>query len=83
MSDHEPRAEELIVEALRQKNELIERGRKPTGVVLSRSNYDRIQRYHATLGEVQGGFEDYIGKYTLFGMPIYVDNDYECTVLAE
>jgi hypothetical protein len=83
MNEQEPRAEEIIVEALRQKNEILHSGGVPRGVVLSRANYERIQRYHAGLGEVTGEVEDYIGKYRLFGMPIYIDNDYECTVLPE
>lgn len=83
MEREKPRAEEIIVEALRQKNEALSRGRTPTGVVLSRTNYDLIQHYHARLGEVQGSVEDYIGQYSLFGMPIYIDNDVACRVIVE
>jgi hypothetical protein len=83
MGREEPRAEEIIVEALRQKNEALSRGRTPTGVVLSRANYALIQRYHAGLGEVQGAVDDYIGKYSLFGMPIYIDNNVSCRVIVE
>lgn len=83
MQREKPRAEEIIVEALRQKNEAVSQGRTPTGVVLSRRNYELVQRYHAGLGEVQGAVEDYIGKYSLFGMPIYIDNEVSCRVLFE
>lgn len=83
MSSTEPRAEEIIAEAFRQKTLAVREGQTVTGVVLSRANYDRIQQYHARLGELSGEVEDYIGKYTLFGMQIYIDNSEFCRVLTE
>ena len=55
------------IHALRQQ------GRVPTGIVLPHNLYQVIQEYRSGLGEVPGGLPDYLGRYDLFGLPIYTD----------
>jgi hypothetical protein len=35
--------------------------------------YQVVQRYRSLLGDVPEGLPDYLGKYDLFGVPIYTD----------
>ncbi len=74
------RAEELIAFVLRQKLERGSAGEPPRRVVMSMGSYRKLRDYHARLGEVPEGMEDYIGRYRLFDLPIYIDNATTCRV---
>lgn len=79
--DHEnPRAEALLATLWGEIRSRRERGEDPELVVLSMDNYRRIQRYHAHLGNLPNADLDYISKYELFGLPIYVDDAVELEV---
>ena len=67
------RAEELILEVYRQRQEASEQGREATRVVMSLSHYRAIQRFHAHLGEVPEGAVDYIDRYRLFDLEICIE----------
>lgn len=70
----EPRAEELLVDIWGRITAARERGEEPERVVLSMRNYRLIQRYHARLGLLENSELDYISRYEVFGLPVYVDN---------
>ena len=76
------RAEELIAGVWKQNLDLLNGGREPSKVIMSKSNYELLQRYHAGLGFVQDGAEDYISRYSLFGLAIYIDNRVDYKVEA-
>lgn len=77
------RAEELIARAWTQRKHLVESGRVPTGVVVSKLGYNTIQSYHRSLGFLPDGVRDYITRYTLFDLPFLIDEGEECRVLDE
>ncbi|MEX2443682.1 MAG: hypothetical protein WD492_08765 [Alkalispirochaeta sp.] len=68
-----PRAEEIIAELYGSVARIRETGKSVTAIVLPMSLYRTIQEYRATLGETRQGLPDYLGKYDLFGIPIYTD----------
>ncbi|TVR32907.1 MAG: hypothetical protein EA404_06135 [Spirochaetaceae bacterium] len=74
----EPQA--VILELWRKRQALREQGRLPQRVVLSVQNYRLLQQYHATLGELPNPDIDYITRYTVFDLPVYIDNNVECNV---
>ncbi len=77
------RPEEVIVNIYRQKAALLQEGKTPSRVILSRAYYDMLQRYHANLGELKDAGNDYITKYTIFGIPVYLDDTYEYVVESD
>ncbi len=80
MEQRRSSATELLAEILRQKYVVLESGRQPERVVLSMRNYRLIQAYHATLGETPGSMPDYITRYTIFELPVYIDDTHDCIV---
>jgi hypothetical protein len=68
-------AQELLLAIWKRRTELVEQGKQPEGVVLSRAQYELLQSYNARLGELPNQQLDYIEKYRVFDLPIYVDND--------
>lgn len=68
-----PRAEEIIAEIYGSIHGLRDTGREPRAIVLPPSYYRTLQDYRATLGDVREGLSDYLGRYELFGIPIYTD----------
>ena len=71
-SPGDPRAEELIVEIYRQLTERTGSGDDPSVVVLSRRDYDILQRYRDRLGELGPG--DYLERYRIFDLEFFVDD---------
>jgi hypothetical protein len=69
-----PRAEELIVSAFSQKQELSARGIAPTRVILTPLQYRLLQDYRARLGEAPSTDYEYLTQYDLFGMEFYVES---------
>lgn len=76
------RAEELILRVWTEAKELKGCGKSPARIVLSKSSYELIQRYHRSLGFLPDGVEDYITRYTLFDLPFFLDESEECRVEA-
>ncbi len=68
-----PRAEEIIAEIYGRVVHVRETGGRVTAIVLPMDLYRTIQEYRSRLGEAPGGFPDYLGKYDLFGVPLYTD----------
>ena len=48
-------------------------GRRVTAVVMPANLYRIVQDYRSRLGTVPEGLPDYLGRYDLFGIPIYTD----------
>jgi hypothetical protein len=71
--DDLPRAEEIIAGVYAQLCAVRERGRHPSAIVMPPALYQVVQRYRSLLGDVPEGLPDYLGKYDLFGVPIYTD----------
>lgn len=74
------RAEELIAGVWKENRERIEAGASPEKVIMSKENYDILQKYSASLGILLGDVEDYITRYSLFGLTIYIDEGCEYRV---
>jgi hypothetical protein len=72
-TDDPPRAEEIIAAVYAQLSALREKGRRPSAIVMPPGLYRIVQGYRALLGDVPDGLPDYLGKYDLFGVPIYTD----------
>jgi hypothetical protein len=68
------RAEEIIADLWRQIRDIYEAGKKPAKVILSPENYRRVQEWHAALGELPDPSRDYISKYSIFHLPVFVDS---------
>lgn len=73
-------AEELILLILKKRKQKEERDERPSRVVLSMSNYRKIQQYHAGLGELPNADIDYITRESVFNLPVYIDNARPCEV---
>jgi hypothetical protein len=72
-SDEPPRAEEIIAAVYGRMASLREEGKSVTAIVLPAAFYRSIQEYRSRLGEMPEGRPDYLGKYELFGVPLYTD----------
>ena len=75
------RAEEIIATVFKQKRALMEAGRTPEKVVMSKTNYDMLEDYRRKLPPYPLGIPDYITQDSLFGLAIYIDNDHDCEVV--
>ncbi len=80
--EDEPRAEEIIAEIYGRISSLRDRGREPEAIVLPMEYYRLLQLYRARLGDTPEGFRDYLGKYELFGVPLYTDNGTDIVIRA-
>lgn len=67
------RAEEIIAELYGSISQLRGTGKVVTAIVLPAQMYHTLQEYRGTLGDIREGLPDYLGKYDLFGIPIYTD----------
>ena len=74
------RAEELINDIFKQKTQLSKSGHTPEMIVMSKNNYDLLEDYRRRLTPFPDGVPDYITQYTIFGLPIFIDNGCECMV---
>ena len=74
------RAEEVIVEVLRQKRALMESGSTPKEVALSPGLYTLVEKYRLALGVVEGPVPDYLQKGSLFGLDICIDDSSRISV---
>ena len=75
------RAEEIIAAVYKRRSEIVREGRRPEKVVLSKANYDLLEDYRRRLPPFPPGIPDYITQYSLFDLPIYVDDSCDCDVL--
>jgi hypothetical protein len=71
---------DIIAEILRQRRELESTKRKPERIVMSMAAYRAVQDFHARLGELPNPDIDYIRKYRIFGLDIFIDNARSLTV---
>jgi len=74
------RAEELIMEIYKQKNQRMEQGLPAEKVIMNMKKYRMIQNYHRRLGPLDGSIPDYITTDSLFGLEILIDNRQETVV---
>lgn len=68
------RAEEIIAAVYGHISRLREQGKAPSAIVIPPGYYRILQDYRARLGDAPQGASDYLGKYELFGIPLYTDN---------
>lgn len=73
-------AQRLLVQLWQERQAICTSGRMPQRVVLSMHNYNVLQAYHALLGELPNPNIDYITRYTVFDLPVYIDNCSDCSV---
>ncbi len=66
-------AEELLARILAGKTGVKDRGGEPSRVYLSRSQYRRIVRWHAALGELPVPSVDYVGDYRILSLEVFDD----------
>jgi hypothetical protein len=67
------RAQQVLVEVWSALSAARDAGEAPNGVVLSPEDYRAVQHYHAHLGTLPNESLDYIGKYELFGVTVFVE----------
>lgn len=73
--------QEIILEVMKARNDRVAAGLKPTVVILSKSRYQELMLYHASLGDMPEGQPDYISKDTLFDLNICLDSSVDFKVL--
>lgn len=78
-----PRPEEIIAELWRQMRDLREAGKRPAAILMSVEDYRIVQAWHAVLGELSDPARDYISKYSIFNVPVFVESGALLTVTAE
>ena len=66
-------AQELIAGIYGQLCSLRDAKKEATAIVLPPDTYRLLQEYRNNLGEVPAGLPDYLGRYDLFGIPLYTD----------
>lgn len=69
----EVRAEEIIATVYGRIREQRESGKRVTAIILPVEMYRTVQAYRNSLGDAPEGLPDYLGKYELFGVPLYTD----------
>ena len=70
-----PRAEEILAAILGAKREAFDAGRQVRRVVMPMSHYRTLQSYSAHLGEAQYDTFEYLSRYEIMGLPIFIDNE--------
>jgi hypothetical protein len=70
-----PRPEEILAEILKAKREAFEVGRSLNRIVMPMSHYRALQDYHANLGEAPYDTFEYLSRYEVMGLPIFIDNE--------
>lgn len=74
-------AEELIADVYGRISRAREAGQAtPSRIVMSVTNYRLLQSYRARLGETPDPSLDYLGKYELFGLPIFIEEEVDLRV---
>ncbi|MDA3948646.1 MAG: hypothetical protein PF508_05410 [Spirochaeta sp.] len=66
-------AQELIAGIYGRLCSLRDADKEATAIVLPPDSYRLLQEYRNNLGEVPAGLPDYLGRYDLFGIPLYTD----------
>lgn len=66
-------AQELVAGIYGRLSSLRDAGKEATAIVLPPDTYRLLQEYRNNLGEVAAGLPDYLGRYDLFGIPLYTD----------
>ena len=68
------RAEDIIAQVYKHKTELEAQGKKPERIVLTRAQYELVQAWHLGLGLPPPGLQDYVSRYEIFGIPIFIED---------
>ncbi|MFP4153419.1 MAG: hypothetical protein ACOC2V_01330 [Alkalispirochaeta sp.] len=66
-------AQELIAAVYGQIVSLRAQGKEATKIVLPPRQYRILQEYRRSVGDVPHSLPDYLGRYDLFGIPLYTD----------
>lgn len=76
-------AQELVVHIWKLRSEFVrEHGSPPSGVVLSPSEYRALRAYKEQLGTLNIEALEYLGRYRIFDLTIYLEPDSSCHVIA-
>ena len=70
-----PRAEEILAAILAAKREAFDAGRPVRRVVMPMNHYRTLQSYSAHLGEAHYDTFEYLSRYEIMGLPIFIDNE--------
>lgn len=81
MSD-EIKPEEILIQILEAKKNLLKKHKKPKMVIMHSKYFKILKIYRATLGDYPAGMEDYLTEDKIFGMDICLDNSYGIQVKA-
>ena len=73
-------AQEIILNVWKRKNEMIEAGTKPTRLVMSAADFEKIREYIARLGDLPNTNMDYLQQEALSGIPVFVDDTREVKI---
>ncbi len=73
-------AQEIILNVWKRKNEMLEAGTKPTRLVMSAADFEKIREYKTRLGELPNPDMDYLQEEALFGIPVFIDNTREVKI---
>jgi hypothetical protein len=76
-------AQELIATVYGRIRQLREEGKEATAIILPPEQYRVLQEYRGRIGDVPEGFPDYLGKYDLFGIPLYTDQRESVVIRAK
>jgi len=74
-------AQEIVITVWKKRIEIIQSGKNPERLVLSTENYKKLRSYKSQLGELPRPGLDYLQKESLFGIPLFIDNN--CTLAVE
>ena len=70
-----PRPEEILATILKAKRDAFDAGKALTRIVMPMRYYRALQAYHAGLGEAPFDTFEYLSRYEILGLPIYIDNE--------
>jgi hypothetical protein len=70
-----PRPEEILATILKAKRDAFDAGRSLTRIVMPMSYYRALQEYHARLGEAPYDTFEYLSRYEIMGLPIFIENE--------
>lgn len=69
------RPEEILATILKAKRDAFEAGKALSRIVMPMSYYRLLQEYHARLGEAPYDTFEYLSRYEIMGLPIFIDNE--------
>ncbi len=81
--DRDRAAHEVIATVYGRIRELRDDGKEAVAIILPPQQYRVLQEYRRRIGDVPEGLPDYLGKYDLFGIPLYTDQRESIVIRAK